>query len=161
MKKLPLLLAVGIVAAGAGSAIAASTTVGTGHSSLGTVLTGPGGHTLYLYEGDTKGHFGCSGQCLGFWPPLTGSGKLTAGGGAKASDLGLVSRGSYKQVTYNGHPVYYFAPDKKAGAALGEGKVLAGKYWYAISPSGTAMTAAAKGSSSSSSSSSGGGSSGW
>ena len=162
MKKLPVLLVVAIVGLGAGSAIAASGIVGTGHSSLGTVLIGPNGHTLYLFEGDTKGHFGCTGKCLGFWPPLTASGKLTASGAAKSADLGLVSRGSFKQVTYTGHPVYYFVSDKKPGQVLGQRKVLSGKYWYAISPSGSAMTASASGGSGpSSSSGSGGAKPGW
>ena len=162
MKKLPLLLAVAIVAAGAGSAIAASGIVGTGHSSLGTVLTGPNGHTLYLFEGDAKGHLGCTGKCLGFWPPLTASGKLTASGTAKTADLGLVSRGSFKQVTYNGHPVYYFVSDRKPGQVLGQRKVLNGRDWYVISASGAAMTASASsGSGPSSSSGSGGAKPGW
>lgn len=159
MKKLAALLAVSIATIGAGTAIAGSTPwVKTGKTSLGTVLTNVSGRTLYLYEGDTSSKFGCSGSCLKDWPPLTASGKPLSSGGAKTAALGTTKRGSGKQVTYNGHPVYTFAGDTKAGQTGGEGLKLNGKLWYAISPTGIAMTAS-KGPSSST----GGGStgSGW
>ena len=41
----------------------------------------------------------------------------------------------------DGHPVYTYSGDSKAGQAWGEGLNLNGKLWYAISPSGVAMTA--------------------
>ncbi len=159
MKKLAVALAVIVSAAGATAALgSAKTVVGTGHTSLGTVLVNAKGLTLYLYEGDTATHLGCTGGCLSSWIPVTGS--ASARGAAKAADLGSVKRGSGTQVTYAGHPLYTFVGDTKAGETSGEGLVLSGKKWYAVSPSGAAMTASSKGSSGSSSTSSGGGS-GW
>ena len=159
MKKFAVILAVSIAATGAGTAIAGSTPwVKSGKTSLGTVLTSASGRTLYLYGGDTRTKLGCSGHCLKDWPPLWASGSAAAAGGATSSDLGTVKRGSSKQVTYSGHPVYMYSGDSKAGQVWGEGLRLNGKLWYAISPSGVAMTASKGGSSSSNGGSTG---SGW
>jgi len=159
MKRFAVALAVIVSAAAATSALgSAKTVVGTGHTSLGTVLVNAKGLTLYLYEGDSATHLGCTGGCLSSWIPVTGS--ASARPSAKAADLGSVKRGSGTQVTYDGHPLYTFVGDTKAGETSGEGLVLAGKKWYAVSPSGAAMTASSKGSSNSSTSSGGGGS-GW
>ena len=159
MKKFAAILAVSIAAAGAGTAIAGSAPwVKTGKTSLGTVLTNASGRTLYLFEGDTKTKLGCNGGCLKAWPPLLASGSASAAGGASKSALATTRRGSSKQVTYDGHPVYTYSGDSKAGQVWGEGLKLNGKLWYAISPSGIAMTASKGGGSSSSGGSTG---SGW
>jgi len=130
MKKLAVLIAVpGAALVASAVAIAASATIGTGHTSLGTVLVSWNGHTLYLYEGDSGSHLGCNGKCLGFWPPLMATGNITVSGGLKAAEVGTVARGSGKQVTYNGHPLYWFYKDRKAGQANGEGALLNGSYW--------------------------------
>ena len=156
MKKTAVLLAVLVSAAAASTALgSAKTVVATHHTSLGTVLANAKGLTLYLYEGDSGKHLGCSGSCLSSWIPLSGTASATAP--AKAGALGTVKRGSGTQVTYDGHPLYAFVGDTKAGETSGEGLVLSGKKWYAVSPSGAAMTATSKGSSSSSTSSG----SGW
>jgi predicted lipoprotein with Yx(FWY)xxD motif len=162
MKKLAVLIAASLAAlVAAAVALASSWTIATGHTSLGTVLASSNGHTLYLYEGDSGSHLGCSGQCLSFWPPLMQTGKVTVGGGAKSADVGSVKRGSGKQVTYNGHPLYWYAGDKKAGQTGGQGVKLAGRYWYAVSPSGTAMTSSVTTTSTTSSGSGGSTSPGW
>ena len=145
MKKFAVLLAVAITAVGAATAIAGSTPwVKTGKTSLGTVLTNAHGRTLYMLNGETKSKLLCkSSSCTSNWPPLMASGKALAAGGAKTSSLGTIARGSGKQVTYNGHPVYTFAGDTKAGQATGEAVKADGGTWYAVSPKGTAMTASA------------------
>jgi predicted lipoprotein with Yx(FWY)xxD motif len=149
MKKLAAVLAVAVSATGAAGALGSSkSVVKTAHTSLGTVLVNPTGLTLYLFKGDTSKHLGCNGICLKTWFPVTGTG--SAAGGAKASELGTVKRGSGTQVTYGGHPLYTFVGDKKPGQVNGQGLNLNGNLWYVVSPSGTAMTASSKGSSSSS-----------
>jgi predicted lipoprotein with Yx(FWY)xxD motif len=159
MKRVALVLAVAVSAVAATGALGSSkTVVGSGHTSLGTALVNAKGLTLYLYEGDSASHLSCTGACTSTWPPLPGP--ATATGTAKASDLGTIKRGSGTQATYDGHPLYTFAGDSKAGQTGGEGITLNGKKWYAVSPSGAAMTASSKGSSGGSSSS-GGGSAGW
>ena len=145
MKMRAVLFSISIAALGAGTALAGVTVakVGTAHTSLGTLLVSKSnGRTLYLFEGDSKSRLGCSGSCLKDWPPLEAA-KASAAGSANAGKLGLVARGSSRQVTYNGHPLYYFAGDTKAGQTNGQGLKLHGYLWYVVSPSGGAMTAAA------------------
>ena len=147
MKKLAVALTVAIAAVAATSAFGSSkATIDTGNTSLGTALVNSQAHTLYLFEGDTQTHLGCTGQCLSSWTPVTG--KATVSGSAKASEVGTIKRGSGSQLTYGGHPLYTFVGDTKAGQVTGQGLTLSGHKWYVISPSGAAMTASSKGSSS-------------
>jgi predicted lipoprotein with Yx(FWY)xxD motif len=145
MKKISTLLAIAAVGVGATAAVAGATSahvagsvavVGTRSTSLGTILVGTDGHTLYLDVADTKNHATCTGGCASIWPALTTSGKPTAKGSANASDLGTISSGGKKQVTYKGHPLYYFASDSKAGQTTGQAQ----NGFYVVSPSGSSIT---------------------
>lgn len=162
MKRITTLLAIAGLTLGASVAVAGASgahiagggaVVGTHSiSSLGTVLVGTNGHTLYLNSADPKNKDTCTGGCATIWPPLKTNGTPTAKGGAKAGDLGTISLGhGVKQVTYKGHPLYYFASDTAAGQATGEGQ----NGFYVVSPSGSSIKKA--GNSSGGSSSGGGG----
>jgi hypothetical protein len=71
------------------------------------------------------------------------SGKLTASGGAKTSDLGTITRSDgSKQVTYDGHPLYFFAGDSGAGQITGQGSNGFGAKWWLVAPSGAEITGA-------------------
>jgi hypothetical protein len=75
------------------------------------------------------------------------SGKPTAGRGVRAALLGTTKRsGGKRQVTYNGHPLYRFQGDHKAGDVNGQGINAFGARWYVVSPSGKAITRASTGS---------------
>jgi hypothetical protein len=68
-------------------------------------------------------------------------GAPTAGSGATASDLATITRSDgTKQVTYAGHPLYYFAGDKAAGQTNGEASNGFGAPWYLVAPSGQQIT---------------------
>lgn len=125
--------------AAGGSTSAATVDV---HSSNGqSFLTDSSGRALYLWVPDTSTMSTCSGACATAWPPLTVKGAPTAGTGASASDLGMISRSDgSKQVTYAGHPLYYFAGDKAAGQTNGEGSNGFGAPWYLVAPSGQQIT---------------------
>jgi predicted lipoprotein with Yx(FWY)xxD motif len=154
---------VALAAAGCGSSNSTSTATantGGGHSatvnvantSLGKILVDSQGRTLYLWEKDSGEKSACSGGCATAWPPLRASGKPTVSGGAKASLIGTIPRSDGQpQVTYNGHPLYGFEGDSKAGDINGQGNTEFGALWYVVSPTGATITTAA--------SSSGGGSS--
>jgi predicted lipoprotein with Yx(FWY)xxD motif len=105
---------------------------------LGSVLAaGPRKLTVYLFEADKGPHSACSGPCAVAWPPVTTSGAPQPGAGAKGSALGTITRSDgSKQVTYNGHPLYYFIKDKDSGDAYGEGVNAFGASWYALAPDG-------------------------
>jgi predicted lipoprotein with Yx(FWY)xxD motif len=51
--------------------------------------------------------------------------------------LGTIPRaGGARQVTFAGHPLYFFSGDTKRGQTNGEGLKDFGAGWYALSPSG-------------------------
>jgi predicted lipoprotein with Yx(FWY)xxD motif len=123
---------------GAASAASSTTTLGTVHTALGTILAaGPKHLTVYLFAADKGSKSSCSGECAQVWPPVTTKGNPRASGGALASALGTTSRaGGVKQVTYKGHPLYYYVGDQRSGATTGEGIDSFGAAWYVLSPQG-------------------------
>ena len=145
-----LLAACGSSSGGAGGAPASSTAASTSaavamvetHSGpMGTYLTDSTGRTLYDFVSDTSTSSSCSGQCVQFWPPLTTTGAPTASGGATASLLGTITRtDGTLQVTYNGHPLYYFKEDTAAGDTKGQGVDGFGAKWWLVNAAGSSIT---------------------
>jgi predicted lipoprotein with Yx(FWY)xxD motif len=151
--KIALATVVAVALAAAGVAAAAAVThqssgatgsVNLHKTKLGKVLAGKSGKTLYLFMADKHGKSACYGKCATNWPPLLG--KPTAGAGVKAALLGTTTRkNGTKQVTYAGHPLYFFALDKSAGQTNGEGLDFFGGKWYGVNSAGKAVTHAAGG----------------
>jgi predicted lipoprotein with Yx(FWY)xxD motif len=120
---------------------AQSATVVVHKTDLGSILADGKDQTLYLFLKDTGKTSECNDACAAEWPPLTVSGKPTAGSGAEASLVGTTTRSDGKtQVTYNGHPVYRFSGDQKSGDTTGEGLNAFGANWYVVSPAGDQVT---------------------
>jgi predicted lipoprotein with Yx(FWY)xxD motif len=120
-------------------AAATGTVVAVKHSGkLGTVLAaGSKKLTVYMFEGDKGASSSCTGECAAVWPPVTSSGAPTTSGSASSADLGTITRADgTTQVTYKGHPLYFFAKDKDSGDAYGEGVHGFGADWYVLAPSG-------------------------
>jgi predicted lipoprotein with Yx(FWY)xxD motif len=158
--KLGVPVAAGLLAAAcgtaAGSTTAGSTPAGTPASgsttatviephagSAGSFLTNGSGRAVYLWAADSMNKSTCSGACAGAWPPVTTTGQVTAADGAKAADLGTITRSDgTKQVTYDGHPLYYFAGDSGPGQTNGQGSDSFGAKWWLVAPAGTQITAA-------------------
>jgi predicted lipoprotein with Yx(FWY)xxD motif len=121
------------------TAAATGVTVTVKHASkLGTILAaGPKKLTVYMFEGDKGAASSCSGACASVWPPVTTSAAPTVLGTAHSADLGTITRSDgTTQVTYKGHPIYFFARDKDSGDAYGEGVKGFGADWYVLAPSG-------------------------
>ncbi len=111
--------------------------VGTASASLGTFLVGPDGKSLYLFEADTTSQSTCSGACAQGWPPITTNGSPVAGSGVMQSLLSTSPRADgTMQVVYNGHPLYYYSGDTKAGDTNGEGLNAFGAGWDVVSTAG-------------------------
>jgi predicted lipoprotein with Yx(FWY)xxD motif len=111
--------------------------VGVASTGLGDVLVDRQGRTLYLFERDSGTMSACTGACAVNWPPLHVRGSTLVGSGAKPSDVGRTARpDGISQLTYNGHPLYTFVNDKKAGDTNGEGINAFGGAWFAVSPAG-------------------------
>jgi predicted lipoprotein with Yx(FWY)xxD motif len=88
----------------------------------GKALVGSSGRAIYLFEADKNGTSACTGACAAAWPPVTVTGTPQAGSGVNKALFGTIKRSDgTTQVTYNGHPLYYFAGDTGAGTAKGQG----------------------------------------
>jgi predicted lipoprotein with Yx(FWY)xxD motif len=123
------------------SASATGTVITTEAGSAGAFLTSGSGRTVYLWAKDGTNMSACSGACAAAWPPVPATGKLTATGGAKASDLGTITRSDgTKQVTYDGHPLYYFVGDSAPDQTSGQGSDSFGAKWWLVAPSGAQIT---------------------
>ena len=112
----------------------------TAKGEPGTFLVDSSGRALYLFEADKGSTSTCNGACAAAWPPLTTTGAPTAGTGVKADLLGTTKRDDGKmEVTYDGHPLYYFAGDSGPGQTKGQGVDGFGAEWYVVGPSGKAV----------------------
>ena len=132
-------------------------TVGISNTGIGQILVNSQGRTLYLFKADQGTKSACTGTCAGAWPPLLVKGKPTLGNGINASLVGTATRPEgTTQVTYNGHPLYLFAQDQKAGETNGQGVSAFGAAWFALNSAGNQVSAQPP-----SSSSSGGGGLGY
>jgi predicted lipoprotein with Yx(FWY)xxD motif len=106
---------------------------------LGSVLyAGPKKLTVYAFTADHGSKSSCSGACATAWPPVMTSAKPQAQSGASASDLGTTKRGGgVEQVTYKGHPLYFYGDDKTAATAKGQRSEAFGGSWYVLGASGS------------------------
>jgi predicted lipoprotein with Yx(FWY)xxD motif len=111
--------------------------VKTASSKVGTILVDASGRTLYLFEKDQPNQSACAGACASAWPIDHTSAAPKAGGQVKASLLGTIKRSDGSmQVTYNQHPLYYYAGDTAGGQLTGQGLHAFGAGWDVLSPSG-------------------------
>jgi predicted lipoprotein with Yx(FWY)xxD motif len=120
-----------------GSAKAGGARVNVAASRLGRILVDSKGITLYDFPPDKGKISVCYGACAALWPPLITHGKPVAGPGVRRSLLGTTKRKDGKlQVTYRGHPLYYFVSDRKSGQTTGQGLNQFGGPWWVLSPAG-------------------------
>lgn len=125
----------GLVAT-ASAATAQHQKIATVQISLGRVLSNPAGRVIYLFEKDTTNKSNCNATCRIYWPPVMSTGAPVAGAHVAQSHLGRTAAG---QVTYYGHPLYYYLGDKKPRQARGEGSTESGAKWYVIGTNGRAI----------------------
>lgn len=111
----------------------------------GQFLTGEDGKTLYLFTPDTTSASNCNDQCAANWPPFTldPDETVTGGDGVTGTFTTIARADGSMQVTYAGHPLYYFGGDKAAGDTNGEGL---NDKWYLVGADGNAIMGANTGS---------------
>jgi predicted lipoprotein with Yx(FWY)xxD motif len=117
-----------------------STVKATG-SRYGRILADRREHTLYLFTRDQqKQRSRCYGACAKAWPPLYTKGRPRAGSGAQAGRLGTTRRRDGRlQVTYNGHPLYYYVSEDEPREILCQDVDEFGGTWLVVSPNGEAV----------------------
>lgn len=144
IKLLTALAAAAVVAATAAALAFAGSITATGgtnvkivNSKLGRILVDSKGITLYDFVKDKGTTSVCYGACAALWPPLLTHGKPVADPGVKAALLGTTKRSDGKlEVTYGGHPLYYFVTDRKPGQTTGQGVNQFGGPWWVLSAAG-------------------------
>ncbi|MCK9897213.1 hypothetical protein [Frankia sp. AgB32] len=115
-------------------------TLDTSTSRFGPILVDGGGRTLYLFGADQGATSMCSENCAKAWPPYVVSQVPEAGSGVASSEIGTTTRADGTlQVTYHGHPLYRFAKDTTAGAAMGQGIDKFGGKWFVVGPDGNSI----------------------
>jgi predicted lipoprotein with Yx(FWY)xxD motif len=127
-----------LIAAGCGEAIPSSNGGPATLTLDGKYLVDGRGQSVYLFAKDEEGESYCNGACAAVWPPLETSTAPQAGSGIQDAALGTIKRSDGDtQVTYHGHPLYYYAadastPDKTKGESLDQ----FGAEWYLVGSHG-------------------------
>ena len=122
----------------AGAARSASVTARS--SRYGRIVFDGSGRALYLFSRDRAGRSSCSGACAKAWPPFLTKNAPKAGAGLRASLLGTTRRiDGTLQVTYAGHPLYYYSGDLKPGQIKCQGVSNFGGLWRVVTPAGKAV----------------------
>ena len=128
---------------GAGAAVAGRSAGGdpgriikTRSSAFGTVLIDGKRRTIYAFDKEETRKSECYGDCAHAWPPVLTNGRPWARGKARAGLLGTTRRNNgRKQVTYKGHPLYYYAAEDP-GQILCQNVNEFGGRWLVLRPSG-------------------------
>ena len=81
-----------------------------GDSQFGRILFDSKRQAIYMFDKETTKKPRCYGECAAAWPPVYAKGTPRVGAGLKKDLLGTVKRrDGRRQVTYGGHPLYYYA----------------------------------------------------
>jgi predicted lipoprotein with Yx(FWY)xxD motif len=109
-------------------------------SRYGKILFDRAGRVLYLFASDRTKSSTCYGGCAAAWPPYTVNRTPRAGAGVASRLLGTTRRRDGRlQVTYAGHPLYYFTGDTAPGQITCQNASEFGGLWLVINPSGAAV----------------------
>ena len=126
----------------ASTGAASIASLATAKNKLGTILVDSKGRTLYMWDADKGTTSTCYGACAKAWPPLLTTAKPVSGTGVTASLIGTTKRTDGKlEVTYGGHPLYYFVADAAPGQVTGQGSKGFGAAWWVLAPSGKVISA--------------------
>jgi predicted lipoprotein with Yx(FWY)xxD motif len=86
------------------------TMITSAKSDYGDILWGPNRQAIYIWEREPSATPQCYDDCAVAWPPVLTTGEPEAGAGIDAAQLGTTERSDgTTQVTYNEHPLYYYA----------------------------------------------------
>jgi len=115
----------------AGEPVASLAQAGT----LGQVLVGANGHTLYGFTDDVNGTSTCFDACATAWPAVTVDAGFTGPAGVDPALVSTIDRpDGRKQLKVGKWPLYFYVGDGAPGEVNGEG---VGTKWFAVSAGGT------------------------
>ena len=112
------------------------TTIVVDESEYGPMLYDGTGQAIYMFDVETTADPRCYDDCAVAWPPVLTEGEPVAADGADRALLGTTERADGRlQVTYNDHPLYFYAHEGKHEVKCHDIFVNGGT-WYAVAPSG-------------------------
>lgn len=105
-------------------------------SQFGRVIADGKGEAFYLFEKEKGRRSRCYGACARAWPPVLTRARPRAGRGVSQRLLGVTRRRNGRfQVTYAGHPLYYYVDDSP-GLILCHNVREFGGLWLVVKPDG-------------------------
>ena len=113
------------------------TEITTRSSEFGTILFGRDRQAIYMWQLEKSEKPRCYGGCAEAWPPVLTDGEPRVAGDVDEDLLGTARRkdGS-TQVTYAGHPLYYYAHEGP-GEVKCHNVATHGGLWWVVQPDGT------------------------
>jgi len=125
----------------AGVRVAANAQLTLRSSEYGKVIFDEHHRVLYLFGADHSATSSCYGVCAAAWPPFLTKGAPGVGSGLNPKLVGTTKRkdGSL-QVTYNGHPLYYYSKDM-GSKIMCQHANMHGGLWFVVNANGTANMA--------------------
>jgi predicted lipoprotein with Yx(FWY)xxD motif len=86
----------------------------TADRPFGSMLYDASGQAIYLFDAERSARPECYGECEEAWPPVLTTGQPQGKGSVRSDLLGTTRRNSgATQVTYAGHPLYFYAHEGK------------------------------------------------
>lgn len=108
----------------------------TDDSEFGKMLFNDKQQAIYIWELEESNKAECYGNCAEAWPPVLTDGMPIAAGDVKQELLGTTQRSDGStQVTYNSHPLYYYAHEGPGEVKCHNIKTHGG-LWWVIQPNG-------------------------
>jgi predicted lipoprotein with Yx(FWY)xxD motif len=124
----------------AGAGGGAGTTIKTSDSQFGQVLFDGADQAIYYFDKEKGSTSECYDECAEAWPPVLTEGEPQGGSGARAGLLGTTQRDDgTTQVTYDGHPLYYYVDDPKGEVDCHNVNEFGG-LWLAVQANGEAVS---------------------
>lgn len=112
------------------------TVIAGGDSDFGTMLFDGEGQAIYIWELEESSTAECYDDCADAWPPVLTDGLPQAMDGVSSELLGTTERTDGTiQVTYNDHPLYYYAHEDP-GEVKCHNISTHGGLWWVIQPDG-------------------------
>ena len=94
-------------------------------SSVGPILTTPGGMTVYTFDRDSPNASNCDNTCATIWQPV-----IAPSNAQPFGQMTIVARtDGTRQWAYGGKPLYLYANDHAPGDVTGNGQ---GGMWHVV-----------------------------
>ena len=117
---------------------ATGTEIITADRDFGTMLFDSTGQPIYLFTAEPGSRPACYDDCAEAWPPVLTRGRPVGSREARGELLGTTRRtDGTTQVTYAGHPLYFYAHEGKYEVLCHDVEEYGGT-WLVVRPDGTA-----------------------